>query len=70
LKDPAEAIEHASINIDAMTLPELKEFAENGWYIYSSLALILIYYSRWFRCLCFESRCTCNNIRRTNVLAR
>lgn len=30
LKDPAEAIENASINIDAMTLPQLKEFAEKG----------------------------------------
>ena len=35
LKDPADALSHASINIDAMTLTELKEFAENGicqWY--------------------------------------
>lgn len=30
LKDPTEAIVHASINIDAMTIPQLKEFAENG----------------------------------------
>jgi uncharacterized protein YlaN (UPF0358 family) len=30
LKDPAEAIEFASINIDAMTLPQLKAFAEEG----------------------------------------
>lgn len=30
VKDPAEAIEFASINIDAMTLPQLKTFAEEG----------------------------------------
>lgn len=34
LKDPAEAIEHASINIDAMSLTELKEFAENGEFFF------------------------------------
>lgn len=33
LKDPAEAMDHASINIDAMTLTQLKEFAENGTFI-------------------------------------
>ncbi|CAO3638487.1 unnamed protein product [Mucor hiemalis] len=30
LKDPSEALTHASVNIDSMTLTQLKEFAENG----------------------------------------
>lgn len=30
LKDPSEALTNASVNIDSMTLTELKEFAENG----------------------------------------
>lgn len=30
LRDPSDAIVNASINVDAMTLQQLKEFAENG----------------------------------------
>lgn len=30
LKDPAEALDNSPINIDTMTLSQLKEFAENG----------------------------------------
>jgi hypothetical protein len=30
LKDPLEAFEHASIDVDAMPLLELRAFAENG----------------------------------------
>jgi len=30
LKDPAEALDNSPINIDTMTLSELKEFAEKG----------------------------------------
>lgn len=30
LKDPADALNNTSINVDEMSLHQLKEFAENG----------------------------------------
>jgi hypothetical protein len=30
LRDPSEIFEHVAINVDAMTMTELKDFAENG----------------------------------------
>lgn len=57
LKDPSEALTHASVNIDSMTLTQLKEFAENGNHKSSSIIALLIltskYEYRWVRCLCF-----------------
>lgn len=54
LKDPSEAIVNASINVDAMTLQQLKEFAENGEFLlFHIFPPYIKHIERWFGSLCF-----------------